>query len=45
MTIEREKKERSKEITPKIKERRLRAITLQGAIEKSPIYLSQYWKN
>ena len=22
-----------------------RAITLQGAIEKSPILLSQYWKN
>ena len=23
----------------------LRVITLQGAIEKSPILLSQYWKN
>ena len=22
-----------------------RVITLQGAIEKSPIFLSQYWKN
>ena len=26
-------------------QRRLRVITLQGAIEKSPILLSQYWKN
>ena len=29
--------ERSKEIKQKIKQRILRAITLQGAIEKSPI--------
>ena len=26
-------------------QRGLRVITLQGAIEKSPILLSQYWKN
>ena len=26
-------------------QRGLRVITLQGAIEKSPIFLSQYWKN
>ena len=26
-------------------QRGLRMITLQGAIEKSPILLSQYWKN
>ena len=26
------------------KQRRLKAITLQGAIEKSPILLSKYWK-
>ena len=26
-------------------QRRLRVITLQGAIEKSPILLLQYWKN
>ena len=26
-------------------QRELRLITLQGAIEKSPILLSQYWKN
>ena len=26
-------------------QKRLRGITLQGAIEKSPILLSQYWKN
>ena len=28
-----------------MKQRRLRAITLQGAIEKSPILLLQYWQN
>ena len=26
-------------------QRGLRVITLEGAIEKSPILLSQYWKN
>jgi hypothetical protein len=26
-------------------QRGLRVITLQGLIEKSPILLSQYWKN
>ena len=26
-------------------QRGLRVITLQGAIEKSQIFLSQYWKN
>ena len=26
-------------------QRGLRVITLQGALEKSPIFLSQYWKN
>ena len=29
----------------KIEAKRLRAITKWGAIEKSPILLSQYWKN
>ena len=38
-------KKRSKEPIPKRMERRLRVITLQGAIKKSPILLSQYWKN
>ena len=38
-TIEREIKERSKEIKPKIKKRKLRVITLRYAIEKSPILL------
>ena len=28
-----------------MKQRRLRAITLQRAIEKSPILLSHYWQN
>ena len=34
ITIEREMKQRSKEIIAKMDQRRLRAITLQGAIEK-----------
>ena len=29
---------------PKWMQRGLRVITLQGAIEKSPVLLSQYWK-
>ena len=37
--------ERSKELIPKRMQKGLRVITLQGAIEKSPILLSQYWKN
>ena len=44
-SITREMKEKSKEIISKIKQRRLRVITLQGAIEKSPIFLWQYSKN
>ena len=39
-TIEREIKERSKEIILEIKQRKLRAITLKGTIEKSSILLS-----
>ena len=35
---------RSKELIHKRMQRGLRVITLQGAIEKSPILLSQYWK-
>ena len=38
-------KKRSKELIPKRMQRGLRVITLQGAIEKIPILLSQYWKN
>ena len=34
----------AKKTDAKIKQRRLRAITLQGAIEKSQILLLQYWK-
>ena len=44
ITLERAIKKRSKELIPSIKQRRLRAITLQGVIEKSQIVLSQYWK-
>ena len=36
---------RSKELIPKRMQRGLRVITLQEAIEKSTILLSQYWKN
>ena len=36
--------EKSKEIVPTIKQRRLKAIEIQGAIEKSPIILSQFWE-
>jgi hypothetical protein len=32
-------------LIPKRIKRRLRMITLQEAINKSPILLSQYWKN
>ena len=46
ITLEREShQKRSKELIPKRMQRGLRVITLQGAIEKSPILLSQYWKN
>ena len=45
ITIERATKKRSKELVPKMKQRRLGAITLQGAIEKSLILLSQYCNN
>ena len=38
-------KKRSKELIPKRRQIGLRVITLQGAIEKSPILLLQYWKN
>ena len=40
-----EREERSKKIIPKTKQKRLRAITLQKALEKSPILLSQYHEN
>ena len=35
----------SRAIKKKFKERRLRAITLHGAIEKSSLLLLQYWKD
>ena len=37
-------KERGEDLKPKMKQRTLRAITVQEAIEISPILLSQYWK-
>ena len=39
------KKEAKNQKVPKRMQKRLKVITLQGAIEKSPILLSQYWKN
>ena len=36
---------KSKELIPKRMQKGLRVIIFQGAIEKSPILLSQYWKN
>ena len=41
ITIKRELKKRSRELIPIIKQRIIRAITLQGTITKSPILLSQ----
>ena len=32
-------------INPKMKQRRLGGITLQGTIEKSSIFQTQYWEN
>jgi hypothetical protein len=39
------KKEAKNLYLPKRLQRGLRVITLQGLIKKSPILLSQYWKN
>ena len=44
ITIERTIKKRSKDLIPKIKQIRSRAINVQGAIEKCLILLSQYWR-
>ena len=44
ITVERVLKKRSKELIQEMKQRRLRVMSLQGAIEKSPILLLQYWK-
>ena len=38
------KEKKIKELIPKRMQRGSRVITLQGAIEKSPIFLLQYWK-
>ena len=43
ITLEREPSKKSKELFQKKVQRGLRVITLQEAIEKSPILLSQYW--
>ena len=45
INIEREMEERSKEITTKNKQSRLRAIILQGATYKSLILLSLFGEN
>ena len=41
-TLLRKPSKKNKELIPKMRQRGLRVITLQGAIEKSPILLSQY---
>ena len=45
VTLGRKIKKRSKDMLPKTKQRRIRVITLQEAIENCPILLSQYWKD
>ena len=45
ITLQRVIKKRSKELIMKNKQRILSSITLQGAIEKSLILLSKYWKD
>ena len=42
LVLKAEKKEASKEITQKMKQMRLKAKTLQRALEKIPILLVQY---
>ena len=44
ITLEREQ-QKNNELIPKMMQRGLGVITLQGVIEKSPILLSQYLKN
>ena len=36
---------KNKVTIPKLKQRRLKAKSVQGAIKKSPILLLQHWKN
>ena len=45
ITLEREPSKNKQRTDTKRMQRGLRVIPLQGAIEKSPILLSQYWKN
>ena len=46
ITLERESNQkRSQELLPKRMQKGSRVITLHGAIEKSVILLSQYWKS
>ena len=45
ITIEKVIKKRSKELMSKFKHRQLRTINLKGALEKSPILMSQYWEH
>ena len=44
MTLEREPQKNNQRTDTKMDAKGLRVITLQGAIEKSPILLSQYSK-
>jgi len=45
ITLERAIKKKSKELLPKREQIIFKAITLQGAIEKNRLLLSQYLKN
>ena len=45
ITLERKLSKKKQSIDTKTDAKGLRVISLQGAIEKSPILLSQYWKN
>ena len=44
ITLERKPIKKKQRTDTKKMQRGLRVITLQGAIEKNPILLSQYWK-
>ena len=45
ITLEREPSKKKQRTVTKRDTKRIKVITLQGAIKKSPILLSQYWKN
>ena len=44
ITLEREPSKKKQRTDTKTDAKKIRVITLQGTIEKSPILISQYWK-